>query len=224
MWAAEMINIEKKFITGQDKIMALNSVNIKIKPKKFTVLSGRSGSGKTTLLNVLGGLEKPDKGTVLISGKSIINLNDNELSDFRANYIGFIFQSYNLIPIMTVRENVEIPLMLKGIGKSERKKISIDMLSQVGLRERENSMPGILSGGQRQRVAIARALVHRPELVLADEPTANLDSINGRAILRLLRKIQRDNALTVIFSSHDPDVFAEADHVFEFNDGRVQYN
>jgi putative ABC transport system ATP-binding protein len=192
-----------------------------IRPGGFTVLAGPSGSGKTTLLNLIGGVDRPDAGSILVAGQDIVHLGDDALSDFRARHIGFIFQNFNLLPVLSAYENVEYPLILNRVPAPERKGRVMELLDAVGLADKARNHPGQLSGGQRQRVAIARALVHRPSLVLADEPTANLDSQTGAAILGLLRDLQRQYQLTVVFSSHDPQVIAAADDRYQVRDGRV---
>ncbi|MFZ1875229.1 ABC transporter ATP-binding protein [Serratia sp. D1N4] len=221
MWAVEIKGICKNYLLGQSKVEALRDINIKIASRRFTVLSGQSGSGKTTLLNVIGGIDCPDQGSLVIAGQEMSRLNDDQRSAFRARNLGFIFQNFNLIPVLSVWENVEIPLILQGTTVAQRKSAIMNMLETVGLAEKARSLPGQLSGGQRQRVAIARALIHRPSLVLADEPTANLDSKTGNSILQLLRRLQQEHSVTVVFSSHDPQVIAEADDLYQVHDGNV---
>ncbi|KFK92082.1 MULTISPECIES: ABC transporter ATP-binding protein [unclassified Serratia (in: enterobacteria)] len=221
MWAVEIKEICKSYYLGQSKVEALRDINIKIASQRFTVLSGQSGSGKTTLLNVIGGIDCPDSGRLVIAGQEMSQLSDDQRSAFRARYLGFIFQNFNLIPVLNVWENVEIPLILQGTTVAQRKSVITNMLETVGLADKARSLPGQLSGGQRQRVAIARALIHRPSLVLADEPTANLDSKTGNSILQLLRRLQQEHSVTVVFSSHDPQVIAEADVLYKVHDGNV---
>ncbi|WP_337264231.1 MULTISPECIES: ABC transporter ATP-binding protein [unclassified Serratia (in: enterobacteria)] len=221
MWAVEIKGICKNYLLGQSKVEALRDINIKIASQRFTVLSGQSGSGKTTLLNVIGGIDRPDQGSLVIAGQEMSRLNDDQRSAFRARYLGFIFQNFNLIPVLSVWENVEIPLILQGTTVAQRKFAITTMLETVGLADKARSLPGQLSGGQRQRVAIARALIHRPSLVLADEPTANLDSKTGNSILQLLRRLQQEQSVTVVFSSHDPQVIAAADDLYQVHDGNV---
>ncbi|WLI78776.1 ABC transporter ATP-binding protein [Kosakonia sp. H02] len=221
MWAVEMEGISKRYLLGQVWVEALKEVTLNIAPERFTVLSGQSGSGKTTLLNLIGGIDKPDSGRLLIAGGEITGLDDDQSSTFRARHLGFIFQNFNLIPVLTVRENVEIPLLIQRQSAAYRKKAVEEMLENVGLGHKADSLPNQLSGGQRQRVAIARALIHRPALIVADEPTANLDSKTGAAILQLLRRLQREYAVTVVFSSHDPQVIAAADDLYVVHDGHV---
>jgi len=202
-------------------VPALNDVSLEIRPDRFTVISGASGSGKTTLLNMIGCIDRPDRGEILIAGQPVHTMSDDALSDFRARHLGFIFQNFNLLPVLSAYENVEYPLLLNGVAPQERRKRVLAMLDAVGLSARAQNRPGQLYGGQRQRVAIARALVHGPKLVLADEPTANLDSQTGAAIISLMRKMQRELQVAFVFSSHDPQVMAEADDAVQIRDGKI---
>ncbi len=221
MWAVEMEGISKKYLLGQVWVDALKDVTLNIAANRFTVLSGQSGSGKTTLLNLIGGIDRPDSGYLTIAGQPMAELDDDQCSDFRARHLGFIFQNFNLIPVLTVRENIEVPLLIQHKNPAYRQQRIDEMLDNVGLAHKADSLPNQLSGGQRQRVAIARALIHRPALIVADEPTANLDSKTGAAILQLLRHLQREYAVTVVFSSHDPQVIAAADDLYVVHDGSV---
>lgn len=221
MWAVEMLGVSKSYLQGQSQVDALKNVTVNISPERFTVLSGQSGSGKTTLLNLIGILDKPDSGRLMIAGQEIACLSDDQRSAFRARHLGFIFQNFSLIPVLTVRENVEIPLLLQRISATQRRRAVAEMLEKIGLADKADSLPGQLSGGQRQRVAVARALVHRPALVLADEPTASLDSKTGRSVLQLLHRLQQEQSVTVVFSSHDPQVIAAADDLYLVHDGSV---
>ena len=204
-------------------VPALCDIDLEIRPNCFTVISGPSGSGKTTLLNLIGCIDRPDQGEVIVAGQSIQSLSDDALSDFRARHLGFIFQNFNLLPVLTAFENVEYPLMLAGVPAAQRRERVLALLDAVGLADRANNRPGQLSGGQRQRVAIARALAPAPQLVLADEPTANLDSQTGAAIIALMRKMQREHHVSFVFSSHDPQVQAAADDAFFIRDGRITH-
>lgn len=221
MWAVEMEGISKKYLLGQVWVDALKDVTLNIAANRFTVLSGQSGSGKTTLLNLIGGIDRPDSGYLTIASQPMAELDDDQCSDFRARHLGFIFQNFNLIPVLTVRENIEVPLLIQHKNPVYRQQRIDEMLDNVGLAHKADSLPNQLSGGQRQRVAIARALIHRPALIVADEPTANLDSKTGAAILQLLRHLQREYAVTVVFSSHDPQVIAAADDLYVVHDGSV---
>jgi putative ABC transport system ATP-binding protein len=202
-------------------VPALADINLDIRPNCFTVLSGPSGSGKTTLLNIIGCIDKPDSGQITVAGQDVLKMSDDALSDFRARHLGFIFQNFNLLPVLTAYENVEYPLVLAGVPAGKRRERVLALLDAVGLADRAGNRPGQLSGGQRQRVAIARALAPAPKLVLADEPTANLDSHTGAAIIDLMRKMQREHNVSFVFSSHDPQVLAEADDAVFIRDGRI---
>lgn len=221
MWAVEMSGVSKSYRMEQVQVPALVEVSLKIATARFTVLSGQSGSGKTTLLNLIGGIDRADAGEIAVAGQDLGRLSDDALSDFRARHIGFIFQNFNLMPVLSAFENVEYPLQLQGLPARQRRGRALEMLAAVGLADKAAHRPGQLSGGQRQRVAIARALVHEPALVLADEPTANLDSHTGASILALLRQLQRERQVAVVFSSHDPQVIAAADDRYLVRDGRV---
>ena len=214
-------DVNKVYRLDAVDVPALVNINVLIRPNRFTVLSGPSGSGKTTLLNVIGCIDRPDSGEVTVAGHAVQSMSDDALSAFRARYIGFIFQNFNLLPILTAYENIEYPLIMAGMGASERRQRVEMLLKAVGLAERAGNRPGQLSGGQRQRVAIARALVRGPRIVLADEPTANLDSQTGAMIIRLMRKMQKNYQVSFIFSSHDPMVLAEADDAVFIQDGQI---
>ena len=213
----------KSYRLDKVQVPALVDINLTIRPQCFTVLSGASGSGKTTLLNLIGSLDKPDAGKIVLSGKSLGEFSDDDCSDFRLRHIGFIFQNFNLLPVLTAYENVEYPLILSGASAGMRKKRVQDLLEAVGLTQHALHLPGQLSGGQRQRVAIARALATAPLLVLADEPTANLDSQTGDSIIALMRSMQREYEASFLFSSHDPRVLAEADDAVFLKDGRITH-
>lgn len=213
--------VSKTYHLDSIEVSALSDINLEIRPNCFTVISGPSGSGKTTLLNIIGCIDRPDQGEVIVEGQNILQLSDDALSDFRARHFGFIFQNFNLLPVLTVYENVEYPLLLTKMPAAERKQRVLALLDAVGLSDRAQNRPGQLSGGQRQRVAIARALAPSPKLVLADEPTANLDSQNGAAIIALMRKMQCEHQVSFVFSSHDPQVQAEADDAIFIRDGRI---
>jgi putative ABC transport system ATP-binding protein len=203
-------------------VPALVDINLEIRPNCFTVISGPSGSGKTTLLNLIGCIDQPDSGEIKVAGQAVQKLSDDALSDFRARHLGFIFQNFNLLPVLTVEENVEYPLLLARVPATERKRRVATLLEAVGIADKARNIPGQLSGGQRQRVAIARALATSPNLVLADEPTANLDSHTGAAIIALMRNMQRELHVSFVFSSHDPKVMAEADDAVLIRDGRIE--
>ena len=215
-------HISKTYHLDAIDVPALVNINLEIRPDCFTVISGASGSGKTTLLNVIGCIDLPDQGEIVVAGKAVQDMSDDALSDFRARHIGFIFQNFNLLPVLTVYENVEYPLLLSRVPAMERKRRVGALLEAVGLADKARNFPGQLSGGQRQRVAIARALAPAPQLVLADEPTANLDSHTGAAIIALMRDMQREHQVSFVFSSHDPEVLAAADDAVMIRDGQIE--
>ncbi len=214
--------VSKTYHLDSIDVPALAAIDLEIRPDCFTVISGASGSGKTTLLNVIGCIDQPDSGEVVVAGEPVQKLSDDALSDFRARHIGFVFQNFNLLPVLTAYENIEYPLLLSRVPAAERKRRVDAMLEAVGLADRARNYPGQLSGGQRQRVAIARALAPSPRLVLADEPTANLDSVTGASIIALMRRMQRELQVSFVFSSHDPKVLAAADDAVMIRDGRIE--
>lgn len=202
-------------------VTALDGVNLTIQSGELTALVGPSGSGKTTLLNIISGLDTPTEGKVWLAGKVLSEMSGNELSDFRRDNIGFIFQAFNLIPVLTVKENVEYIMLLAGVPKTERYERVSAMLTSVGLEGVEDRLPTQLSGGQQQRVAIARAMVSEPAIILADEPTANLDSKTGADLLEMMRKLNADTGMTFIFSTHDPMVMESARRLITLRDGKI---
>jgi putative ABC transport system ATP-binding protein len=206
---------------GETRVKALDRVSLEIHQGEFTAVVGPSGSGKTTLLNLIGGLDKPSEGRIWLAQKELSSMSGAELSDFRRDHLGFIFQSYNLIPVLTVSENVEYVLLLQGVGKLERRKRTEKILREVGLLGKENRFPHQLSGGQQQRVAVARAMLSEPDLILADEPTANLDSASGAALLDLMRRLNEKHGRTFLFSTHDRMVMERAKRLVTVKDGRV---
>jgi putative ABC transport system ATP-binding protein len=214
--------IAKTYHLDAVDVPALVDIDLEIRPGRFTVVSGPSGSGKSTLLNMIGCIDQPDRGEVVVAGERVQQLSDDALSDFRARHIGFIFQNFNLLPVLTVFENVEYPMLLSRIEARERRKRVAGLLESVGLSDKARALPGQLSGGQRQRVAIARALAPAPQLVLADEPTANLDSHTGATIIALMRQMQRERQASFVFCSHDVQVLAAADDAVTIRDGRIE--
>lgn len=219
-----IIKVEKLYKTyggTQIEVHAINGVNLQFEKGEFAALVGPSGSGKTTLMNMLGGLDRPTSGVVEVADVNLASLNDAQLIDFRLNHIGFVFQSYNLIPVLTALENVEFIMHLQGIEKKEREARAIELLNEVGLGERLNSRPGQLSGGQQQRVAVARALASKPAFVLADEPTANLDSHATENLLDMMEKLNQEEEMTFIFATHDARVMKKAHRVIVLEDGKV---
>jgi putative ABC transport system ATP-binding protein len=223
MYPVVLKNVVKTYHLDAVDVPALVDINLDIRPNCFTVISGPSGSGKTTLLNLIGCVDRANGGEIVVSGQPVHKMSDEALSDFRAHHLGFIFQNFNLLPVLTAYENIEYPLVLIGTPPAERKRRVQALLDAVGLSERARNRPGQLSGGQRQRVAIARALATEPKLVLADEPTANLDSHTGAAIIELMRKMQREHQVSFVFSSHDPQVLAEADDAVFIRDGHITH-
>ena len=221
---ATLENVGKVYRLGKTEVHALQHVNLTLQAKSFTFIVGPSGCGKTTLLNLIGGIDQPTQGSLNILGQALGDLNDDALSDFRSQHIGFIFQNFSLIEVLTAYENIEYPLILAGTPKKERQRIVEEMVIAVGLWERRDHMPEQLSGGQRQRVAIARALVKRPLLVIADEPTANLDSATSQEILELMQSMQQKYQTTFVFSSHDKEMMQYADHVIVVRDGVIESN
>nr|WP_321932413.1 ABC transporter ATP-binding protein [Burkholderia cenocepacia] len=219
--AASLSHVTKTYGTGPLAVAAADDASLDILANRLTVLSGPSGSGKTTLLNLLGGIDRPTRGAITVAGQRIDAMRENALADFRARHVGFVFQSFNLLPVFSAFENVEYPLTLLGVARARRRERALALLDAVGMGDKANRRPGQLSGGQQQRVAIARALVTEPALVLADEPTANLDSATGATIIELMRTMQRERATSFVFSSHDPQVIAAADDVAMIRDGCV---
>lgn len=218
---AVLSHVEKTYRMDSISVPVIKGVNILVRPACFTVLLGPSGSGKTTLLNMIGCIDKPDKGEIMVAGCKVAELSDDDLSDFRAKNIGFIFQNFNLLPVLSAYENIEYPLLLAGVSEKTRGERVPKLLEAVGLGDKAKNYPGQLSGGQRQRVAIARALARKPKLVIADEPTANLDSQTGAAILALMRRMVDRYAISFIFSSHDPEVISAADDTILLKDGHI---
>ena len=219
---AVLTAVQKTYFLDSVSVPVIKSVDLLIRPAHFTVLLGPSGSGKTTLLNMIGCIDKPDAGEVIVAGCKVNELTDDQLSDFRARNIGFIFQNFNLLPVLSAYENVEYPLLVSGMSARKRASRVTKLLGAVGLADKARNLPGQLSGGQRQRVAIARALARRPKLVIADEPTANLDSATGTSILRLMRRMQHRYQISFVFSSHDPEVIGAADDTIFLKDGSIR--
>ena len=218
----ELSNVNKIYKVGKIKVQALREINLMIESGEFLSCAGPSGSGKTTLLNLIGCLDKPTSGDVYIEGTPTAALSKNQLADLRRKNIGFVFQSFNLVPVLTAFENVEFPLILTGDLSSEQRKELVDsILEEVGLAEMKNRRPNELSGGQQQRVAIARSLVKEPILVLADEPTANLDSETGKNILQLMRELNEESGTTFVFATHDKMVMEYAKRLVLLKDGTV---
>ena len=218
----ELKGVIKDYPLGKVSVRALHGVDLALARGEFASIAGPSGSGKTTLLNLIGCVDVPTQGTVMMNGRSTGDLTDRQLTELRLTNLGFIFQSFNLVPVLTVSQNVELPLLLQGkLNAPERHQLVSAMLERVGLGSYLKHRPTELSGGQRQRVAIARALVTRPKLVLADEPTANLDSVTGNSILELMRELNQQDGTTFLFSTHDAAVMQLASRVIRVHDGRI---
>ena len=215
----ELKNVTKSYKTGRSEVPALRGISLSIPARAFTMLVAPSGSGKSTLLNLIGCIDNPTSGVVIVAGQTVGQLSDRELADFRAQKIGFIFQGFSLVPVLSAYENVEYPLLLTRIPAAARRKATLAMLEAVGLSEQQRRRPNELSGGQKQRVAIARALIKQPEIVLADEPTANLDSETGASIVALMRQMQTQSRTTFIFATHDPHLMSQADRLVSMRDG-----
>ncbi|MCX6581277.1 MAG: ABC transporter ATP-binding protein [Candidatus Aminicenantes bacterium] len=214
-------DVKKIYKDNGVEVPAVRGISMTITPGEFTAVVGPSGSGKTTFLNIISGLDNPSGGKVLLKGKPLSEMKGKELSDFRRDHIGFIFQAYNLIPVLTVEENVEYIMLLQGIPKKERRQRVLEILRKVGLEEYIDRLPPKLSGGQQQRVAIARAMVSKPDLILADEPTANLDSKTGAELLDMMRELNRTTGMTFLFSTHDKMIMDRARRVITLQDGLV---
>jgi len=215
-------SVTKIYNGGAVPVQALSGVSFSVEKGEFLSIVGPSGSGKTTLLNIIGGLDQPTSGSVVISGVEVTKVNPGELIDFRLNHIGFVFQAYNLIPVLTAYENVEFIMLLQKRSSKERKERAEFLLEAVGLKDKMHVRPSQLSGGQQQRVAVARALASNPAYVLADEPTANLDSVSAEQLLDLMEVLNHQNDTTFVFSTHDHRVIARAHRVITLRDGRIE--
>lgn len=217
----ECRDIKKTYQQGRITVSALNGATLTIEKGGFVALAGPSGSGKTTLLNIIGGLDSPDSGEVRMGGNLLKEMTQSDLASLRLNQVGFIFQAYNLIPVLSALENVEFVMLLQGVSKKERQARARAILDDVGLQDMHDRRPAELSGGQQQRVAVARAIVSGPSIVLADEPTANLDSGTGKALLEMMRNMNQKKDVTFIFSTHDKMVMDYAKRLIHIRDGRV---
>ncbi len=214
-------NIHKTYSDNGVAVHAVNGVDLTIKAGEFTAIVGPSGSGKSTFLNCISGLDTPTQGKAWLAGQLLSGMSGRELSDFRRDHVGFIFQAYNLIPVLSVTENVEYIMLLQGVDKAERRRRVSEMLDQLGLSGMADRLPSKLSGGQQQRVAIARAMVSRPSLILADEPTANLDSTTGSELLDMMRELNENTGMTFLFSTHDPMIMDRAKRMITLTDGKI---
>ena len=222
MGLIEAENVTKDYRVGEITVRALRGVSFAIEPASFVSFVGPSGSGKTTLLNLIGCLDKPTDGNLQVAGTDVVHLNRNQSADFRGNYLGFIFQDFNLIPVLTVFENIEYPLlMVQKVPAGERRKRVLTLLEAVGMIEQKDKYPDQISGGQKQRVAVARALVTNPKLVLADEPTANLDHATAFTVIDLMKKMKDEMKTTFVFSTHDQKIVGEAEIIYSLEDGEL---
>ena len=218
----EVVDVTKDYMEGKEvKTHALRGVGLRVEKGEFMALAGPSGSGKTTLLNIIGALDDATSGTIRVNGKDLAGLSQRTLSDLRRDHIGFVFQSYNLVPVLTASENAEYVMELKGVIPRERRKRVAELFEEMGMSELLDTRPLKMSGGQQQRVAVARALAANPELILADEPTANLDQATGRSLITLMRGLNASYGVTFVFSTHDPMVLEQADRVVHLVDGKV---
>ncbi|MEW5942021.1 MAG: ABC transporter ATP-binding protein [Chloroflexota bacterium] len=224
MEVANLANVTRTFTIGKVETRALRGVDLKIESGEFTALVGPSGSGKTTLLQIIGCLDQPTTGSVLINGKDATKLNRNQRADLRKSTLGFVFQFFALIPTLTAYENVEMPLLLNGSKPTERKQRVKELLEAVGLADRAHHRPDQLSGGEQQRVAVARALAPRPVIILADEPTANLDTENGKQVMEIMQRLNAETGVTFVFATHDPRVIKYAKRVVTLRDGMIDAN
>lgn len=220
-WAVELKHVSKTYRTGPIEVPALRDISLQIAPGEFVATAGPSGSGKTTLLNVIGGLDRADEGEVSVAGQNLQFLSKAELARLRLNRIGFVFQTYNLLPVLTAFENAEFTLLLQGIPSQTRKDRVLKLFMDIGLAGLEDRRPADLSGGQQQRVAVARAMVTEPALILADEPTANLDSVTAISLLEVMERLNQATGTTFVFSTHDPQVMERAHRMIRLRDGRI---
>lgn len=217
----ELQSVSKAYALGESPVAALDDISVRISAGEFTAIWGPSGSGKSTLLNLIGLIDSPSQGRVMINGQDTRTLDDGALTDIRYRTLGFVFQNYNLVPVLSALENVMLPLQIRGESGKLARQRAADLLDAVGLRALAGSRPDKMSGGQRQRVAVARALVTRPAIVLADEPTANLDSHNSQMIIDLMRELNRSRGVTFVFSTHDPQLLDSVDRRLQMRDGRI---
>ncbi|MFP4032806.1 MAG: ABC transporter ATP-binding protein [Desulfococcaceae bacterium] len=221
MAMVECQSVTKIYQQGEVTVPALRGVDLSVEAGEFTALAGPSGSGKTTLLNLIGGLDRPGEGSIIVAGNDYAEMKDAQMAELRLRHIGFVFQAYNLIPVLSALENVEYVMLLQGVPAEERRDRAREMLDEVGLKGRYNHRPAELSGGQQQRVAVARAIVSNPSIVLADEPTANLDSKTGAALLEMMAEMNERREVTFIFSTHDRQVMEFARRLVRIKDGLV---
>lgn len=222
MSVIEVVGVTKDYIEkGRVTTHALRGVDLKIEAGEFMALAGPSGSGKTTLLNLIGAIDRATAGTIHVDGREVGKLSESELSDLRRDRIGFVFQAYNLVPVLSAAENAEYVMELQGVPAPERRKRVAELFERMGIKDLMDTRPLNMSGGQQQRVAVARAIASQPALVLADEPTANLDQVTGRSLVELMRELNRERGVTFVFSTHDPMVLEQADRVVRMVDGKI---
>ncbi|HKA53298.1 MAG TPA: ABC transporter ATP-binding protein [Candidatus Binatia bacterium] len=220
-WAVELRGVCKTYQAGRLAVPALREVSLRVAPGEFVAVAGPSGSGKTTLLNILGGLDRADAGEVWVAGQNLSTLSPGQLARFRLRHVGFVFQAYNLLPVLTALENAEFTLLLQGVPARRRRETVRKLFLQIGLAGLEDRRPAELSGGQQQRVAVARAMATEPAFILADEPTANLDSITAAALIDTMEQLNRSHGTTFVFSTHDPQVMERARRLIRLRDGAV---
>ena len=220
-WAVELKDVKKTYRTGPIEVPALRGISLQVAPREFLAIAGSSGSGKTTLLNIIGGLDRADTGEVLVEGKDLQLLSSGDLARLRLKRLGFVFQAYNLLPVLTAMENAEFTMLLQGAPMEQRKERVQKLFSEIGLAGLENRRPGELSGGQQQRVAVARAMVTEPALILADEPTENLDSVTATALLEVMEQLNRVHGTTFVYATHDPQVMERARRLIRLRDGQI---
>jgi putative ABC transport system ATP-binding protein len=220
-WAVELKDVKKTYRTGPIEVPALRGISLRVAPGEFLAIAGPSGSGKTTLLNIIGGLDRADAGEVLVEGKNLQLLPPGELARLRLQRLGFVFQAYNLLPVLSALENAEFTLLLQGVPVAQRKERVQKLFAEIGLASLEHRRPGELSGGQQQRVAVARAMVTEPALILADEPTANLDSVTATALLEVMEQLNRAHGTTFVYATHDPQVMERARRLIRLHDGQI---
>jgi putative ABC transport system ATP-binding protein len=221
MAIVEVRGVSKSYLQGEVFVQALKDMDLTIEQGSFAALAGPSGSGKTTLLNMIGGLDAPDSGEIRVDGRRYSEMTRSRMAELRLQRIGFVFQAYNLLPVLSAVENVEYVMQLQGVDRRERRERALAILDEVGLSGRHHNRPAELSGGQQQRVAVARAIVSNPALVLADEPTANLDSRTGEGLLHIMRKMNEDRGVTFVFSTHDKMVMSYASRLIHIRDGEI---
>ncbi|HMY21697.1 MAG TPA: ABC transporter ATP-binding protein [Polyangium sp.] len=222
MAVIEVVGVTKDYVEkGRVTTRALQGVDMTVEAGEFMALAGPSGSGKTTLLNLIGALDRPTSGTIRIAGRDLNGLSEKDLSDLRRDHVGFVFQAYNLVPVLSAAENAEYVMELQGVSAAERRKRVTELFERMGIKDLLDTRPLKMSGGQQQRVAVARAIASKPAIVLADEPTANLDQTTGRALVALMRELNREQGVTFVFSTHDPMVLEQADRVVRMVDGKI---